>query len=152
MHRYALALLIVASPFSAFAGELPKEGSYEYTSCWSGVNNVITFSKIHTASSFEMTGASRSNPPGGIFDKNTFRCVGMNASFDGKVTVSTVCEATDVDGDKRLTTFSTSDGKVTRAFVAGTGKYEGMVMAGTVEPLGPFPVIKGGVMGCSIRM
>ena len=44
MLRYVLALLIVASPFSAFAGELPKEGSYDYTSCWSGVNNVITFS------------------------------------------------------------------------------------------------------------
>ena len=45
MHRYVLALLIVASPFSAFAAEVPKEGNYDYTSCWSGVNNVITFSK-----------------------------------------------------------------------------------------------------------
>ena len=26
MHRYALALIILASPFSAFAAELPKEG------------------------------------------------------------------------------------------------------------------------------
>ena len=62
MHRYGLALLIVASPVSAFAAEVPKEGSYDYTSCWSGVNNVITFSKTHTASSFEMTGTNRSNP------------------------------------------------------------------------------------------
>ena len=124
---------------------MPKEGNYDYTSCWSGVNNVITFSKTHTASSFEMTGTNRSNPPGGIFDKNTFRCVGMNASLDGKITASTVCEATDVDGDKRLTYFSTGDGKVTRTFVAGTGKYEGMVnTTGTVQPLGPFPAIKAG--------
>ena len=145
MHRYALALLIVASPFSAFAAELPKEGSYDYTSCWSGVNNVITFSKTHTASSFEMTGTNRSNPPGGIFDKNTFRCVGMNAALDGKITASTVCEATDVDGDKRLTYFSTGDGKVTRTAVAGTGKYEGIVTTQTAfEPLGPFPTIKDG--------
>ncbi len=144
MHRYVLALLIVASPFSAFAGELPKEGSYDYTSCWSGVNNVITFSKTLTASSFEMTGSSRSNPPGGMFDKNTFRCVGMNASLDGKITASTVCEAIDVDGGKRLTYFSTGDGKVTRTVVGGTGKYEGIIMAGTVEPLGPFPAIKDG--------
>jgi len=64
MHRYVLALLIVASPVSAFAGELPKEGGFDYTSCWSGVNNVITFSKTHTASSFELTGTTRSNPPG----------------------------------------------------------------------------------------
>ena len=117
MHRYVLALLIVASPFSAFAAEVPKEGSYDYTSCWSGVNNVITFSKTHTASSFEMTGTNRSNPPGGVFDKNTFRCVGMNSSLDGKITASTVCEAIDVDGDKRLTSFSTGDGKLTRTFV-----------------------------------
>jgi len=58
---------------------------------------------------------------------------------------SAVCEAIDADGDKRLTNFSIgSDGKVTREFVVGTGKYEGMVTSGTVEPLGPFPVIKDG--------
>ena len=144
MHRYVLALLIVASPFSAFAAEPPKEGSYDYTSCWSGVNNVITFSKTHTASSYEMTGAIRSNPPGGMFDKHTFRCVGMNASLDGKNTGSTVCEAIDVDGDKRLAYFSNGDGKETRTQVAGTGKYEGMVATGTVENLGGFPAIKDG--------
>jgi hypothetical protein len=66
----------------------------------------------------------------------------MNASLDGKVTASNVCESIDVDGDKRLAYFSTGDGKITRTNVAGTGKYEGMVMAGTVELLGPFPVIK----------
>ena len=37
MHKYVLALLIVASPFSALAGELPKEGSYDITACWSSV-------------------------------------------------------------------------------------------------------------------
>ena len=145
MHRYVLALLIVASPFSAFAAELPKEGSYDFVSCWSGVNNAITFSKTHTASSYEMTGAIRSNPPDGMFDKNSFRCVGINASLGGKNTGSTVCEAMDVDGDKRLSTFSlASDGSLTREIVGGTGKYEGMTMTGTVHPLGPFPVIKAG--------
>ena len=145
MHRYVLALLIVASPFSAVAAELPKEGSYDYTSCWSGVNTVITFSKTHTASSYEMTGTIRSNPPDGIFDKNSFRCVGMNASLGGKFTGSTVCESMDVDGDKRLSNFSlASDGGLTREIVGGTGKYEGMTMTGTIHPLGPFPVIKAG--------
>jgi hypothetical protein len=130
---------------AAFATELPKEGSYDYTACWSGVNNTITFSKAYTASSFEMTGIDRSNPPGGMFDKNTFRCVGMNASLDGKNIGSTVCEAIDPDGDKRLSYFSLgSDGKVTRENITGTGKYEGMVASGTVQPLGPFPVVKDG--------
>jgi hypothetical protein len=55
-----------------------------------------------------------------------------------------------VDGDKRLTYFSTGDGKTTRTKIAGTGKYEGMVTAGTFEPLGPFPAIKDGTFqGCN---
>ena len=145
MHRYVLALLIVASPFSAFAAELPKEGSYDFTSCSSGVNNVITFSKTHTANSYEITGTNRSNPPGGLFDKSTYRCVGMNASFDGKNTAYTVCESIDVDGDKYLAKVSTGDGKTTRTIVAGTGKYEGIVTTQTAfENLGPFPAIKDG--------
>jgi hypothetical protein len=94
MHRYVLALLIVASPFSALAAELPKEGNFDYTACYSGVNSVITFSKTHTASSYELTGTNRSNPPGGMIDKNTFRCVGMSASLDGKNTGSNVCGRT----------------------------------------------------------
>ena len=106
MHRYVLALLIVASPFSAFAGELPKEGSYDFTSCNSGVTSVIAFSKTHTGSSYELTGTNRSNPPGGLFDKSTFRCVGMSASLDGKSTGSSLCESIHRDGDKRLAHFS----------------------------------------------
>ena len=142
---YLVALIGLASAASAFAAELPKEGSYDYTACWSGVNNVITFSKNHTASSYEMTGTILSNPPQGMFDKSTFRCVGMNASLDGKFTGSTVCEAVDVDGDKRLASFSlASDGSLARENVRGTGKYEGMKVTGIVHPLGPFPVVKAG--------
>ena len=66
------------------------------------------------------------------------------APLDGKVTASNVCETIDVDGDKRLLSFSNVDGKTTRTNVAGTGKYEGIVTAGTVENLGPFPSVKDG--------
>ncbi|MGY3528522.1 MULTISPECIES: hypothetical protein [Bradyrhizobium] len=145
MRTYVLPLLIATFMPSAFAAEVPKEGNYDYTACWSGTNNMITFSKTHTAASYEMTGEIRSTTPGGMFDKHTFRCVGMNASLDGKNTGSTVCEAVDADGDKRLSYFTLgSDGKITRENVVGTGKYEGMVASGTVQPLGPFPVIKAG--------
>jgi hypothetical protein len=145
MHRYVLALLIVASPIAALAGELPKEGNYDFISCSSGVYSAITFSKTHSASSYELTGTNRSNPPGGLFDKITFRCVGMNASLDGKVSASNVCEAIDVDGDKYLVKVSTGDGRTTRTIIAGTGKYEGIVTTQTAfEQLGPFPTIKDG--------
>jgi len=131
---------------AAAAQTLPKEGNYDFTSCWSGTSNVVAFSKTHTAFSYEMTGTSRSNPPGGFADKNTFRCVGTNASIDGKNTGMAICEGIDPAGDKRLTYFSfMADGKVIRETVAGTGKYEGMSTSGaTVKGLGPFPVIKAG--------
>src|SRR4051794_34487018 len=137
--EFATAALLAALGVSGVAGAqtLPKEGRYDYTACWSGVSNQIAFSKTHTASTTEFTGTTRSEPPGGMFDKNSFRCVGMTTSFDGKNTGSTVCETSDVDGDKRLASFSaTSDGKVTRENVSGTGKYEGFTASGTVAPLG----------------
>jgi len=141
----ALAL-VFGTASAALAADFPKEGKYDYTACWSGVNNLINFSKTQTAFSYEMTGTTRSNPPGGIFDMNTFRCVGTNASLDGKNSGITVCEATDRDGDKRLAYFSAaSDGTITRLEVAGTGKYDGMVLTGSkVTAVGPFPNIKAG--------
>lgn len=68
------ALFVTTSVVSAFAAELPKEGNYDYVSCWTGVNNTINLSKTYTASSYELTGSSRSTTPGRMFDKNTFRC------------------------------------------------------------------------------
>jgi hypothetical protein len=143
--RNVLAVVLFTSA-PALTAELPKEGNYDYTSCQTSVNNVISFSKDYTAYSFEMTGTSNSNPPGGIFDKNSFRCVGTNSSLGGKTTGMTVCEAIDADGDKRLTYYSLMpDGRVTREAIAGTGKYEGMVASSNkFEPYGPFPTIKAG--------
>ena len=148
---YILVFAIFTFAPSAFAAELPKEGSYDFISCSSSVSNVITFSKTYTGSSYELTGTNRSNPPGGLFDKTTYRCVGMNASLDGKATASILCEAIDVDGDKYLSKVSTADGKSTRTIVTGTGKYEGIVTTQTAfEPLGPFPTIKDGTsQGCN---
>jgi hypothetical protein len=50
----------------------------------------------------------------------------------------------DRDGHKYLSHFEIRDGKAVRQQVTGTGKYEGMVVATTVQPLGPFPVVKPG--------
>jgi hypothetical protein len=149
---YIIAFVMFTFAPSAFAAELPKEGSYDYTSCFAGTSNSMPFSKTHTSSSFEIIGTNRSASPGGMFDKEAFRCVGMNASFDGKRRGNWVCEATDADGDKRLTYYSIgNDGKEIRETIVGTGKFEGMVTNGTTsEPLGPFPVIKAGTFqGCN---
>jgi len=140
-----IAVFVAATAVgSAVAADIPKEGTYDFTSCWSGVSSVIAFSKTHSAISYEFTGASRSNPPGGLGHKNTFRCVGVNYSFGGKAGGTTVCEAVDPEGDKRLTYFFFQGVNVVREQIAGTGKYDGMTMSGAVQPLGPFPVIKPG--------
>lgn len=141
----AAAVLTTLAAGTAVAADFPKEGKFDYTACWSGVSNLVSFSKTHTAFSFELTGVGRSNPPGGLFDKHTFRCVGTNASMGGKNSGISVCESVDADGDKRLTYFSFApDGTLVREHIAGTGKYDGIVINAKVTNLGPFPTIKAG--------
>ena len=129
---------------TAVAQTYPKEGNYDYTACWSGVSNVLAFSKTHSAATFEFTGTVQTNPGGGIFDRTTFRCVGMNQLFDGKPLATVVCEGVDAQGDKVLSHYSTEGSKTVRTTVLGTGKYEGMVSSGTAVPVGSFPVAKPG--------
>ena len=141
----AAAILATLVAGTAVAADYPKEGKFDYTACWSGVSNVVSFSKTHMAFSYEMTGVVRSNPPGSLFDKNTFRCVGTNANMGGKNSGISVCESVDADGDKRLSYFAfAADGTAVREHIAGTGKYDGMVMNAKVTNLGPFPTIKAG--------
>jgi hypothetical protein len=141
----ATAFVVASAVSSVLAAELPKEGSYDFTSCWSGVSNTIAFSNTHSAFSYELTGMSQSHPPGGFADNSAFRCVGVTHALGGRNGGTAVCEAVDPQGDKRLTYFSFDGDKTVREAVAGTGKYDGMVMTGSaVKPLGPFPTIKPG--------
>ena len=150
---FAGAALVLAASITGVVGAqtLPKEGPFEFTSCWNGTATPIVFSKTHSAATFEIVGSMRSTPSGGMFDNNSFRCVGMNSVFDGKKSESLVCETIDKDGDKRLGRYvSTPDGKLIRETILVTGKYEGMVETTTVTTLGPFPVIRVGTFhGCN---
>ena len=124
------------------AADLPKEGTYDFVSCYSGTVNPMNFSKMHTANTTEFTGTIQSNPPGGIFDKVAFRCISFGYSAEGKTTGTTVCEGVDKDGDKYLTHIVADGTTSTRKVVAGTGKYDGIVASGTVEGMGPFGALK----------
>ena len=129
---------------TAAAATLPKEGRYDTTNCSTVSTNRIDFSKTHWAQSTEVLGTTQSNPPGGLGDGNSYRCVGMVTSFDGKISGMTACESVDQDGDKRLSSFSVQDNKTVRTQVAGTGKYEGMVQSGDFERAPAFPTVKPG--------
>lgn len=132
------------------AADLPKEGTYDFMSCFSGTVIAMNFSKTHSADTSEIMGTIQSNPPGGIFDKVAFRCISMNYSADGKTTGTTVCEGVDRDGDKYMTHIVGDGTNSTRRVVAGTGKYDGIVASGTVQGMGPFGVLKPGTtQNCS---
>jgi len=147
-HRYlavAAAFAALTIAHAALAQGLPKEGRYDFTACLSGTAAGIMFSKSHIGYSYEAMGTTRSNPPGGMMDNATFRCVGMNASLGGTNSQNTLCEAVDRDGDKQLAYVVLGpDGRVTREVLSGTGKYEGLQMSGIVIPQGTFPTIKPG--------
>ena len=144
-HGCIAALVVIASAGSALAADLPKEGTYDFIACQAGVVTPIAFSKEYQAFSYEQFGSALSKVPGGLFDKATFHCMGLRTRFNGKETNNTVCENILPDGEKTLSTFSLkADGTYDRQFVAGTGKYEGMISSGTTESLGPFPTIKAG--------
>jgi hypothetical protein len=144
------SVLTVGLVMPAIAGDLPKEGKYDITNCWSGIANTIDFSKTHSAGSYELTGSTRSNSPGGVFDLTTFRCVGFGTTIDGKYSGMNACERIDKDGDKLLGKNIAEGPKQTSESLAGTGKYAGYVGSGVSESLGTFPTAKPGTFqGCN---
>ena len=129
----------------AVAAELPKEGNYDHTICFTRNSTRIDFSPTHFAYSHEDVGTSVSNPPGGLFDNESVRCVGMTANFDGKRSGGTVCEGVAKNGDKRLThLWYDSDGKYQREAVGGTGQYDGLVTTGSIKAVGQTQQIRPG--------
>jgi hypothetical protein len=142
--RAAILLASISAGY-AIAADLPKEGNYDITACPSGVINEITFSKDHRVFTVEQWGSTLSNPPGGMLDKGVFHCLGLTTSFAGKVMYSNYCELAFAGGDKILASFSPGpDGTSIRDTVAGTGKYEGLLLSGKVMQLGPYPVVNAG--------
>jgi hypothetical protein len=138
-------VVALAAAGAATAQSLPKEGSYDYISCYSGVEHAtIAFSKTFGANIREWTGTNRSNTPGGFLDMSSYRCVSLVANLDGKPSTTTLCELVDRDGDKIFSRF-VGDGTRSEATTpAGTGKYEGIVRSGTSVDIGQFPAIRPG--------
>ena len=142
--RHVIGSLALLGSAVVLAADYPKEGKYDFTSCWAGTSSPIAFSKTHFANNIEFTGSSRSNPSGGFGDMTSFRCVGTIYGFAGKPSGTVVCESVDRDGDKALSHYAVEGGESKRTAIVGTGKYDGMVSSGTTQALGPFPTIKAG--------
>ena len=118
----------------SFAADLPKEGKYDYTTCFTRNLTYIEYSPTQSAWSYSQRGTSVSDPRGGMFDGDDVQCVGTTASLDGKQYGSLACLAVAPDGAKRLTRFwYDAENKMQRETVGGTGKYDGMTTTGTVQ-------------------
>ncbi len=148
--RCTVAVAITLTMGVALSQNLPKEGSYDYISCWSGTSKDIPFSKTHAFGNYEFVVTNRTTPTGGMFDMTVARCVGLYSMIEGKGDNSSFCEAIDKDGDKFVVRNSIEGGKPKQEGITGTGKYEGMTRIGTTEMLGRFPLVKPGVVtGCA---
>jgi hypothetical protein len=144
-NRAGAALAITLSASLGLAADLPKEGTYDMYACLSGSTTEIALSADYKVAVTEQRGATVSNPPGGMLDKGAFHCLGMRTSIAGKDSSTMYCEVSFADGDKILSSFTLqADGTTARDTVAGTGKYEGLIMSGKVFPLGPYAVQKPG--------
>lgn len=141
------ATLVVATAalLDAQAAEIPKSGNFDYIACWTNTSATVSFSKNHSATTYELVGIIKSNIPGDLFDNTTFRCIGHSTNFEGKQTNSNVCESVDPGGDKRLSQFVLAEDGVTRRIqVAGTGKFDGMTQETKVSGNTVGPVVKPG--------
>ena len=152
---YTLLILIAGSSLAS-AGQLPKEGTYDYTSCRTGTSSEMKLPEGKVAMTQEFSGVNVAKTPGGLFDNSTFRCIGSGYTHDvgGKQvwTGRNVCEAVDTDGDHRWASFvADEDGKATRTNIGGTGKYDGMVLTNmVVEEMPTSPALQPGrVQGCT---
>ncbi|HUH92805.1 MAG TPA: hypothetical protein VL742_06615 [Casimicrobiaceae bacterium] len=129
----------------AFAADLPNEGKYDYTTCFTRTVTYVEYSPTQTAWSWSEVGRSVSDPSGSMFDGDESQCLGMTASLDGKRSGNTVCVGVAKDGAKRFTRFWYDvDGKLQRETLGGTGKYDGMVTTGTVQDVKAPPSMKPG--------
>ena len=140
----ALMGFFSAVPLPTLA-DLPKDGSYDYTVCFTRKASRIEHSPSRFAYSYEESGTAVGKIPGSLFDGERVRCVGFTASIDDKRTGGSMCEGIAKNGDRRLTRFwYDEEGKLQRVQVAGTGVYDGFTTTGSVKTIGATEEIEPG--------
>ena len=124
MKIFCPVLIVTAGISFANAGEIPKEGTYDYVACWSGTVSEMKLPGGDIARLVEFTGSIRAKDPSSIFNNNSFRCVSVGATSPEK-----------------------KNAGITAGKLGGTGKFDGMVTLNqTIEELGPIPTIQPGTL------
>jgi hypothetical protein len=138
------ALWIAAMTGATFAADLPKEGTFDITACQVRVLNRVEISTSRSMSSYEQTGTSLSNPPGGLFDTGSNRCVGTATAIKGQIVEDiSFCITAFPDGGWIHRKFTRQpDGTYTWDLVEATGRYEGIKLDGKATTITGFPMLK----------
>jgi hypothetical protein len=139
--RFLLLITVPLLPITVHAGELPKEGSANFTHTWV-VTSSTTPIKVgdRTFGTYEISGVHR-NDDGDVMTDMGMRCLGTyyvagTAFLEGHA----ACTYTDKDGDQIMTTAEEKkEGSGTENPVAGTGKFAGISGTGDFTTL-QFPV------------
>ena len=136
MKTMSLVSTVILVLFTAFAAtveaQIPKEGTFSYTSIYSGTYKALGTGPERFQNTYEHTGAMLSDTGEGIFHNATFHCIGsqytVNGNFDDN---RGFCTITCPDGDKAFFTYKSTGNirtgsKQTNTFVGGTGKLAGL--------------------------
>jgi hypothetical protein len=127
-----VALLAVVSTGQALAATaVPKDGSYEGLTCYTGPSTVIADGKGQVAGTYDIIGTPiRKEGELGYLSSN--HCVGSFSVVGKELTDSGSCLQTDPDGDRFFLVYSRRNQEPgTWKIVSGTGKYDGMEASGT---------------------
>jgi hypothetical protein len=132
-----LCAILVAGGASNGLAQMPEDGPFDFTICFTGSSTTIKFDDQHVAFAWvDEKGFSHSNPPGGAFDMMWFRCVGSGGVFEGTRPIDDYCEFADQDGDRmfvvhrNVTDLATKTRESKVDIFAGTGKFAGIKGAG----------------------
>lgn len=145
-----IGLAFVLADTGGAAAELAKKAKYDATLCWGGSLHLVPHAKGYMAGTYQLTGTTQSNGAGGVFDKDSFECIGVFHYLDNESGHTGFCQFVDKDGDKVFGKDVRNKAGYTLVFVSGTGKYQGIKGGGTTERIGAYPSArKGTVQGCA---
>jgi hypothetical protein len=153
LSRCAVSCIALGTASStSWAADYPKEGSLDVNYCFVGEAHHFQPTEALSYGAALNHAVAFSNKPSGPFDYYGSTCVVVyNTNKNGRSAANGHCEQTDADGHKWFSSFNDDGNKMSGTFEAtgGTGKYEGLKLAGEFKPNGPlFFGTPGHIMRC----
>ena len=123
--RSMIVATLLLAPLSAWAADLPKQGTDSYTTTFIIVSRDQMKAGDHMITAYDSVGISRNDNGGPMFNDMGVRCLGTSEVVGKDATSRGTCVETDKDGDEIYSTYQSKGLSGTHTFVVGTGKYAG---------------------------